>query len=146
MSDRESVSQWLAKRTPWKDWDPRVLRLHIVEHGFRPIPQQGDAVTLKCNKWQEAQSYTYADYVVAFELFATICKNTPIHIIWGAVSSFKIRPGGFERRLAGHFAASVTQVEDAAHLVIQEKPDAVAQVISDALNTIQLSPSTSSKL
>ena len=27
---RESAVQWLAKRAPWKYWDPRVIRLHVV--------------------------------------------------------------------------------------------------------------------
>jgi hypothetical protein len=28
--NRESAIQWLAKRAPWKYWDPRVIRLHVV--------------------------------------------------------------------------------------------------------------------
>jgi len=45
-------------------------------------------------------------------------------------------------------AASVTQVEGVGHssMVVQEYPDALAQVICDALNTIQQTPSTLSKL
>jgi hypothetical protein len=28
--DKDSALTWLAKRPPWKSWDRRVLRLHVV--------------------------------------------------------------------------------------------------------------------
>jgi hypothetical protein len=91
-----------------------------------------------CNKWQEARGYENIEiHMFSAEVFKTVCKKTPIHIIWGADNIFKyvIRtelrfseiniyyvdsPQYIKDALCdvsqGRRAASVTTVEDAGHM------------------------------
>lgn len=80
-------------------WDSReiaLMRAHVLtctsqDHGLHTIQTpEGSAVTLKCLKSQEAHSYPHVEpHIEAARLFSTVCKNTPIHIIWGSRNDFK---------------------------------------------------------
>ncbi|KZP33541.1 alpha/beta-hydrolase [Athelia psychrophila] len=144
--DRETAIQWLSKRSPWKFWDPRALQLYSL-HGLRLVGD-GPSVTLNCVKAQEARAWAHNEPHPepgkpprstpkdAAELFKSICKKSPIHVIWGSRNNFN--PVYIQEALTdasqGRVAASVTKVEGAGHFVVQEKPDALAEKLADALD------------
>lgn len=133
---KEHAFEYFKTRSPWNSWDPRVLRL-LTEHGLEDLPSGG--VTLKCDKKQEAISYP--DVEPHFEgpiQLGRICHSLPIHIIWGGPSDFM--PVYIQDSLSdsseGRIVASVTRVEEAGHMIVQEQPELLAEAISDILSTI----------
>jgi len=133
---KEQAFKYFKTRIPWKFWVPRVVRL-LTEHGLEDLPSGG--ATLKCDKKQEAISYP--DVEPHFEgslQLGRICHLLPIHIIWGAPGD--LMPESIQNSLSdaseGRIVASVTRVEKAGHLIVQEQPDLLAQAICVILNTI----------
>ena len=98
-----------------KAWDKRVVKLFVVsrtgsdlylilyrrpltsislqEFGLRETtkddPFDRPGVTLKCARVQE--SVTLKDKtstVLAFDFLDTLCSNSPVHVIWGAIDDY----------------------------------------------------------
>ena len=64
--------------------------MYLQEFGLRETtkddPYDRPGVTLKCTKIQE--SVTFKDrtsQLLAFDFLDTLCSNTPVHVIWGAI-------------------------------------------------------------
>ncbi|EPS99563.1 hypothetical protein FOMPIDRAFT_1030883 [Fomitopsis schrenkii] len=137
---RANAYTWLQSRPPYSTWDERVLRLHC-EYGLRPVSADNPqgAVTTKCTKAEEVKSLD--DVEVTFEAteqLEHVCDTIPIHVIFGAVVDFvpdygqdDVVDGSRGRRMA-----SVTRIPGAGHLVIEQKPDAVAEGISRILDSL----------
>ncbi|KIK61555.1 hypothetical protein GYMLUDRAFT_42556 [Collybiopsis luxurians FD-317 M1] len=136
--DREEAFKWLSRRFPFRTWDPRVVRI-LAEHGLYQKAPESSEVALKCDKKQEAISYPDVDghFEATIEL-ARVCHALPVHLIWGTNND--LFPGYFQDSLndvtQGRVVASVSRVQDAGHLVVQEKPDQLALRICEALDTI----------
>ncbi|ETW77082.1 hypothetical protein HETIRDRAFT_327342 [Heterobasidion irregulare TC 32-1] len=88
---REAARELFAARS-FKDWDPRVLDLH-VKHGLRDLPtltypdKQG--VTLTCTKIQEAATYRDSHgRFAALRYLATFCADVPTHAVFGAIADY----------------------------------------------------------
>ncbi|KAF7973728.1 hypothetical protein HWV62_14292 [Athelia sp. TMB] len=144
--DKAVALKWLSTKSPWKYWDLRALELYSL-HGLRPVGD-GPNVTLSCAKAQEARAWAHNEPHPepgkpprstpkdAAELFKSLCKQGPIHVIWGSRNNFN--PVYIQEALTdesqGRVAASVTKVEGAGHFVVQEKPDALAEKIAAALD------------
>jgi len=145
---REEAFKWLSKRFPWQVWDPRVVRL-LTEYGLQDAPSPPGGVILKCDRRQEAISYPDIEgHFEATTQMGYVCHALPIHIIWGSQEHFV--PDYIQDSLSdvsqGRVAASVARVDGAAHMVVQEKPERLAQSICDALDSIRFYPSTRSRL
>ncbi|KAJ3795301.1 hypothetical protein GGU11DRAFT_792705, partial [Lentinula aff. detonsa] len=146
--DREEAFRWLSRRFPFRTWDPRVVRL-LVEHGLYQKSPESKAVTLKCDRKQEAISYPDVDgHFEATTELARVCHTLPVHVIWG--TSNDMFPGYFQESLndatQGRIVASASRVHGAGHLVMQEKPDHLALKICEALDTISSYLSLRSRL
>ncbi|KAF8816217.1 hypothetical protein BYT27DRAFT_7238055 [Phlegmacium glaucopus] len=139
---KEQAFEYFKGRFPWKSWDPRVLRL-LTEHGLEELPSGG--VTLKCDKKQEAISYP--DVEPHFEgtlQFGRICHSLPIHVIWGTRIDFwpEYSQNALSDASEGRVVASVTRIQQAGHMVVQEQPELVSQAIRDILSTINVEGSS----
>ncbi|THU89064.1 alpha/beta-hydrolase [Dendrothele bispora CBS 962.96] len=134
---REEAFRYLSKRFPWSMWEPRVVKL-LVTYGLQDIPGS-DRVTLKCDKKQEAVSYPDVDghFEAPLEL-GRVSRVLPVHIVWGTNND--LVPEFIQDSLCdttqGKHVASVSRVEDAGHMVVQEKPDDLAMIICEILNRI----------
>jgi len=129
---------YFSKRIPWGMWDPRIVRLY-TEYGLEELPS--GKVTLKCDRKQEAVSFP--DVEPHFEgavHLGRICHAVPIHIIWGTRND--LVPDFIQDSLSdaskGCIVASVSKIEDAGHMVVQEQPDRLAQAISKILDTLDM--------
>ncbi|KAJ4470388.1 alpha/beta-hydrolase [Lentinula edodes] len=136
--DREEAFRWLSRRFPFRTWDPRVVRL-LVEQGLYQKSPGSKAVSLKCDRKQEAISYPDVDgHFEATTELARVCRTLPVHVIWG--TSNDMFPDYFQDSLTdatqGRIVASASKVHGAGHLVMQEKPDHLALKICEALDTI----------
>ncbi|KAJ3889095.1 Alpha/beta hydrolase family-domain-containing protein [Lentinula edodes] len=136
--NREEAFRWLSRRFPFRTWDPRVVRL-LVEQGLYQKSPGSKAVSLKCDRKQEAISYPDVDgHFEATTELARVCRTLPVHVIWG--TSNDMFPDYFQDSLTdatqGRIVASASKVHGAGHLVMQEKPDHLALKICEALDTI----------
>ncbi|KAE9393434.1 hypothetical protein BT96DRAFT_863528 [Gymnopus androsaceus JB14] len=81
--DREEAFRWLSRRFPFRNWDPRVVRI-LVEQGLHQKSPESLEVTLKCHRRQEAMSYPDVDgHFEATTELARVCHALPVHVIWG---------------------------------------------------------------
>ncbi|KIL71144.1 hypothetical protein M378DRAFT_182764 [Amanita muscaria Koide BX008] len=144
-NSKDDAFAYFMKRVPWKNWDPRVVRL-LVEHGLQAT---GGAVQLKCDKRQEALSY--GDTEPHFEganLISRLCHSLPIHLVFGARDDPV--PDFIKHSLCdtsqGRFVASIRRVKHAGHMVVQEQPDRLADSICGILDGIPTYRSIRSRL
>ncbi|KAK0450346.1 Alpha/beta hydrolase fold-1 [Desarmillaria tabescens] len=133
---RDDARSWLSGRFPWRVWDERVLDI-FVKHGLQEHHQGG--VALKCDRKQEAMSYPDVDgHFEATTELAKVCHAVPVHVIWGTYND--LVPNYFQDCLIdasqGRYVASMTRVRGAGHMIVQEKPDLLAETICDVLDTI----------
>ncbi|KAF9465455.1 Alpha/Beta hydrolase protein [Collybia nuda] len=139
---RDAAFEWFGSRYPWNTWDPRVVR-SLTEYGLQDTPS---GVTLKCDRKQEAASYPDTEgYFESAILIRRVCHALPIHIIWGDGND--LVPEFIQESLSdeseGRVVASVSKVEGAGHMIVQEQPDRLAQTVCDVLDTIVPSPAFS---
>ncbi|KAH9486020.1 Peroxisomal membrane protein LPX1 [Psilocybe cubensis] len=137
---REQAFDYFRKRIPWDTWDERVVRL-MAKHALEDSPDGG--VRLKWDKQHEAVSYLDMDphFVGAIQL-AKVCHSVPIHVIWGTQGD--LVPEFIQESLSdaseGRVVASVTKIEDAGHMVVQEQPDLVANALANILRPLAKFP------
>ncbi|KAF9009253.1 alpha/beta-hydrolase [Hymenopellis radicata] len=124
---------YMKKRTPWKTWDDRVLKLH-VEHGLRAMP---GFVTLKCTKEQEASAWGRATLEEICDVAARVSEVVsvvPTHVMFGEMMD--VIPLSVQNWLAtehGTKFASIKRILGVGHFIPQEDPDIVASCIFENL-------------
>ncbi|KAF8148850.1 alpha/beta-hydrolase [Crassisporium funariophilum] len=147
----DAASRWLKARLPWGAWDESVFEIY-VKHGLRALPtayypEKKVGVTLTTHRLAENVAFTGKQYSYdALNRLNQICAYTPVHLIFGG------RNDMFERDVQdsiidpkeGRTFASVTRIEDAGHLVVQEAPARLASAIFEILS--KGSPAQISKL
>ncbi|KAJ7073376.1 Alpha/beta hydrolase fold-1 [Mycena belliarum] len=128
---REAAYEWLRWRTPWRTWDPRVLRLFTL-HGLEATSDGG--VALKCDVRQEARAFPdVAPHFAAAEALARVARAVPVHLVWATRSH--LMPRALQDALAARGAASITRVES-GHMIVQEQPERAAVAICAALDGV----------
>ncbi|KAI3610366.1 alpha/beta-hydrolase [Moniliophthora roreri] len=151
-ASREEALTSLRTRLPWSSWDERVLRRYIqyglIETDHR---QHNGTVTLKCPKILEAACYPDVDGLFdSAEAFEELCRDMPVHIIWGGQHDFASFSPQLKRALVTdrRVPASVSTVPDAGHMVPLQQPDRLADTLSAILDTIRIpyTPMTQAKL
>ncbi|KZV76686.1 alpha/beta-hydrolase [Peniophora sp. CONT] len=128
--NKASALEYFAKRPPWRTWDRRVLELY-VEHGLYQAPE-GEDVVPKCPKTRESAAFVDLESTfVATEQIAPVSALLPLHIIFGAKNDMMPRYGqdSLIDASKGRMPASVTRVDGAGHLIVQEIPDRLAEVV-----------------
>jgi len=131
-ASRADAYGWFASRFPWKGWDDRVLRVH-VNQGLRLVDENDvrGPVTSKCDKRHEAASYTdFEPTFQAVEQIEKVCREIPIHVIFGAVNDLVPRYSqDCIDPAKGRHVASVTRVPGAGHMIVQQKPNELAEIL-----------------
>jgi len=137
---KEAAHKWLQSRIPYRVWDPRILKLYS-EHGLRQLPTpfhpDKKGVVLVCSPADEAAAFAGTpDTLKAVEHMGTICGVVPFHLVFGARNDMFSREvqDSVHDPSAGRIIASVMRVKGAGHLVVQEKPDRLADALHSVLN------------
>lgn len=140
-STKKEAFEYFSERAPWNAWDDRVLNIY-VDQGLRVEPledPQRSRVVLKCNKVHEGASYRDGEYETRYnatDQIAKVCNNVPIHVIYGEINDFVPRylQASPVDRLKGRKVASIVRIPHAGHMIPQQRPDELAQAISNLLN------------
>ncbi|KAK7046442.1 AB hydrolase-1 domain-containing protein [Favolaschia claudopus] len=127
---RDEAFSWMSRRVPWNAWDSRVVR-KLVEDGLEDTPN--GEVKIKGDRRQEALSYVDVEPQFAGpQEINRIAGTVPVHFIWGSESL--MCPEYIISAVCNkQTAASVTTI-DAGHMIIQEKPDLLADAICAILD------------
>ncbi|KAH9847864.1 alpha/beta-hydrolase [Lenzites betulinus] len=132
---REAARTWLAKRYPWRRWDPRVLDLY-VKHGLRDLPTvtypDKEGVTLTHTRVQESTGYTHhADAFISLERLKEFCSIIPVHCIFGQNNEMVPEETQAEitNEKVGRKMRSIVRLAKTGHLAVQENPRGVALAI-----------------
>ncbi|KAJ6579648.1 Alpha/beta hydrolase fold-1 [Mycena vulgaris] len=137
-SDREQAMAALKRRDRTMKWDPRILSIFveygILQHPGARYPEGAyPGVTLACTRDQEAAMYRDPDGATKpTETLNRLCRTHPVHLILGDVADF-VPKRVHQAIIDGRPFASVTTIEDAGHLIVQEVPDRLGKAIYDAL-------------
>ncbi|KAK0200883.1 Alpha/Beta hydrolase protein [Desarmillaria ectypa] len=134
---REDAKRYLAKRIPWSMWDPRILDIY-VEHGLRSDPLNG-GVRLKCPPRHEAYPFVNI-HEVCFPIteLERVKGKLAVHLVYGEREEMVSREKQEALQKVGAIA-SVTQIPDAGHLVVQEAPDLLGDTIWNIIRGIDRS-------
>jgi len=137
---REAAHKWMKSRPPWNVWDSRNLALY-VEYGLRPLPtilHPGKAgVALSCSPADEFKAFgSTKESLKAVDCLGKICDVIPVHLVFSARDDMFSREqkDSLNNPSQGRVFSSVSRVSGAGHLVVQEKPDLLADVIYAILN------------
>ncbi|KAG7095594.1 hypothetical protein E1B28_006324 [Marasmius oreades] len=161
-TSRKSARKALESSMVHSMWDPRVLDL-FVEYGLRTHPAAKydppfsfNGVTTASTKALEAASFRSDELVVdSLQAYTETTRERAVHIIWGTINDVKSPETRdlLSDESSGRSPASVRFVEDAGHLasciidydndshqvpsaqsqVVQQKPEAVADIILDII-------------
>ncbi|KAG7096188.1 hypothetical protein E1B28_003638 [Marasmius oreades] len=136
-ASREDAYADLKNRNPWSAWDDRVLRLY-TQYGMRSAGSKGE-VALKCSRLVESAIYADIEGLQeSAEIFGKLCKEIPIHVVWGGMQDFPLFPQQLKADLlnpnSGRTAASVTIVPNAGHMVPLQQPFSLADIVSRLLD------------
>ncbi|KAF9021604.1 alpha/beta-hydrolase [Hymenopellis radicata] len=130
---KEAAHQYLAKRAPWSMWDARMLAVY-VEHGLRVDSERG-GVTLRCSPKEESTPFRNAgNGIAAVRALDKTSKYMPVHLVYGERNDMFAREKQDSLLRDGRKFASISRVPECGHLwILQEAPDALADVIFDIL-------------
>ncbi|KZW02333.1 hypothetical protein EXIGLDRAFT_734477 [Exidia glandulosa HHB12029] len=118
---RDDARKYFAARLPWKIWD-RAVQDAYVEHALRPA-DDGNSVTLKCSKEQEASSYTEMQpHIDGAGKLSEIRDATMVHFILGQRDDSMPRYA-HDSIITGQKTASVQWIPNAGHLVSRSSLD-----------------------
>ncbi|KAJ7196947.1 Alpha/beta hydrolase fold-1 [Mycena pura] len=137
-ANRQLAMSALQRRERTKKWDPRIhknfVEYGIVEHPGAKYPEgKYLGVTLACSRDQEAAMYRDPDGATKpMETLNRICRTLPVHLILGSIYDF-LPERVHQAIIDGRPWTSVTTIEDAGHLIVQEVPDRLGKAIWDAL-------------
>ncbi|KAJ7476851.1 Alpha/beta hydrolase fold-1 [Mycena galericulata] len=136
--DRQLAMLALKSRERTKKWDPRILenfvKFGILEHPGARYPEGAyPGVTLACSRDQEAAMYRDPDGATkAMPTLNRVSGTRPVHLILGGIPDFVPKRVHKAIKEATPYA-SITTIEDAGHLIVQEVPDRLGKAIYDAL-------------
>ncbi|KAK0443841.1 Alpha/Beta hydrolase protein [Armillaria borealis] len=129
-ASKDEARVYLKKRAPWSLWDNRILDIYI-EYGTVPHPTK-KGVSLACTPRHEAMPFITGDSVVPLPELDKTHKIIPIHLVYGERNDLFTREKQ-DTLQRGRKFASVTRIPGAGHLVVQEAPDKVGDVIFNIL-------------
>ncbi|KAK0220681.1 Alpha/beta hydrolase fold-1 [Armillaria fumosa] len=132
---KAEAKRYFEGRAPWSYWDSRIRDIY-VEYGLKADLVRG-GWTLKCTPKHELAPFANDQKAVDVlpELNKTI-KVVPIHLIYGGRNDMFSRKKQDSLLGGGRNFASVTRIPDAGHLVVQEAPDEVADVLFGVLRKL----------
>ncbi|KAK0193098.1 Alpha/beta hydrolase fold-1 [Armillaria mellea] len=129
-ASKDEARAYLKKRAPWSVWDNRILNIYI-EYGIVPHPTK-KGVSLTCTPRHEAMPFITGDSVVPLTELDKTHNIIPVHLVHGECNDLFTREKQ-DTLQRGRKFASVTRIPGAGHLVVQEVPDKVGDVVFNIL-------------
>ncbi|KDQ62330.1 hypothetical protein JAAARDRAFT_149140 [Jaapia argillacea MUCL 33604] len=142
-ASREHALESLKKGKRTEIWHPKVLELFVEfalrshpgsDHEFTPY----NGVTLACTREQEAAMYRDVEGPTKpVTDLNEACTRMPVHIVFGDVNDFLPREvhEAVVDPSSGRRFASITRIPKVGHLVPQQAPEQLAEVIFRCLTT-----------
>ncbi|KAK7030680.1 Abhydrolase domain-containing protein mpaH [Favolaschia claudopus] len=137
---RKSARKHLEENIMYATWDPRCLDLFVkyalIDHpaAKHPPPYTFRGVVTALSRDHHARSYMSDDLTFrGVAAYTTLTQKLPVHLIWGAVDEFANDDLRDFMALHGRTPASVSKIEEAGHMVVQQQPDACADQILSIL-------------
>ncbi|KAJ7104518.1 Alpha/beta hydrolase family-domain-containing protein [Mycena belliarum] len=141
---RKAARKELAASPMYSSWDPRVFDLFIenglIDHpGAKdPPPYTFPGVTTALSKVHHARSFQSDDLMIdGINSYAAVTRKIPVHVVWGSIHELanqELKDFMSDAR-AGRTPVSVSYIEGASHMVIQQKPEEAAEMIYSLLTT-----------
>ncbi|KAJ6546341.1 Alpha/beta hydrolase fold-1 [Mycena sp. CBHHK59/15] len=139
---RKAAQKELAASPMYSTWDPRALDL-FIEHGLidhpaakHKAPFTFPGVITALSRDHHARSFQSDDLVEdGMTSYSAMTRRIPVHIVWGSIHELANQElkDFMSDAKAGRTPASVSQIEGASHMVIQQKPEKAAEVIYSLL-------------
>ncbi|KAI0763290.1 alpha/beta-hydrolase [Trametes elegans] len=136
---RADAQAYFEERFPWMVWDPRVREL-FIRHGLREIRVQepgtgrtATKVTLACRKDHERSAYAQDEvYFTVVDRIQSLDRAVPVHYILG--ERHDLIPEYIPQSVMGvRPPASVQEVPEAGHFVVQENPEGLGAALETIL-------------
>lgn len=124
-----------------KKWDPRIQQLYI-QHAIRPHPGSYHVenpyvgFSLACTRDQEAAMYRDPEGATKpIGDLNKVCASRPVHLVLGGIHDFlpKHVHEAIVDPSSGRQFASITTIPESGHLVPQEQPDKLGEIIFGTL-------------
>ncbi|KAJ6604984.1 Alpha/beta hydrolase fold-1 [Mycena sp. CBHHK59/15] len=141
---RKAARKVLQASPVYAFWDPRVFEL-FMEYGLidhpaskHPAPYTFPGVVTALSRDHHARCYMSDKlYNEGLEAYGQLTRKIPVHLVWGAIHELAdVDLKNFMSNLAaGRTPVSVSEIEDAGHMVVQQKPDECGDVILAVLLT-----------
>jgi len=140
--DFATLRAFMARRSPWKKWDPRVLELYLKHAFTEAVDEEGKpCVNPTLRKEEEAILYPSEAHTVNPADVAKIARQLPLHYIWADFPEFVQDNAKADICAAAeNKLVSVRKVPGAGHLIPQEKPDDLALAINAILPSFAAAP------
>ncbi|KAF9036371.1 alpha/beta-hydrolase [Panaeolus papilionaceus] len=155
---------WMSRKAAKKElktspvhstWDPRILDLY-VKHALKthpaaalPEPYSFHGVTTCLSKAQEAACIRSRHAIVdALDSYTRTTQEIPVHIVFGAIHDVAnpVLQAIITDEKNGRKPRTVTHVEGAGHLTVQQAPEKIASLIHSLLAEIHTSPRMGARL
>ncbi|KAJ7292696.1 Alpha/beta hydrolase fold-1 [Mycena rebaudengoi] len=160
---RKVAKKELAASPMYATWDPSVFDL-FMEHAIIPHPASRRARPFKfpgvitcpvegpsrCKTVSVDLTYFFRNSRISKRSFmsedlvkqgvvayATVTQRLPVHVVWGAVDEFandELR-NFMSNTKVGRTPVSISHIDDAGHMVVQQQPARCAEVIVSLLTT-----------
>ncbi|OJA12629.1 hypothetical protein AZE42_04471 [Rhizopogon vesiculosus] len=141
--NREALEKWLiGGKGVWRKWDKRVLSSYI-RYGFEEVDDLGGAaksyVTPTLRKDEESPLYACLSHTVEPESLSRACRavgdaGNGVHIVWAEFQEFITQVAREDiLEAAEHRVMSQRIVTGAGHLIPQEKPDTLGEILVEIL-------------
>ncbi|KAJ7334060.1 Alpha/beta hydrolase fold-1 [Mycena albidolilacea] len=137
---RKAARKALERDMMYATWDPRCLDL-FVEHALiahpaakHQAPFTFPGVITALSRDHHARSFMSDDLTFhGVEAYAAMTQRIPVYLVWGAVDEFANDDLRDFMTKPGRTPASVSKIEDAGHMVIQQQPEKCAEEILSIL-------------
>ncbi|KAJ7461827.1 Alpha/beta hydrolase fold-1 [Mycena galericulata] len=139
---RKAARKELLASPMYSTWDPRVFDL-FIEHGLIDHPAAKHkppftfpGVITALSKEHHALSFRSDDLVKdGITSYAAVTQKIPVHVVWGSIHELANQElkDFMSDPKAGRTPASVSYIEGASHMVIQQKPEQAAEVVYSLL-------------
>ncbi|KAJ7221415.1 Alpha/beta hydrolase fold-1 [Mycena pura] len=141
-ASRKAARRELAKSPMFSGWDARILEL-FVEYGLvahpasqYPPPFTFPGLRTGLSREDHAHSYMSEDITVqGLEAYSSLTQKMPVHLVWGSID--ELANDDLKNFLSsvkdGRTPVSVSKIDGASHMVVQQKPDVCAEKVVSIL-------------
>ncbi|KAJ6518728.1 Alpha/beta hydrolase fold-1 [Mycena sanguinolenta] len=137
---RTAARKALTKDLMYATWDPRCLDLFVkyalIDHpaAKHKAPFTFPGIITALSRDHHARSYMSDAFTFrGVEAYTALTQRLPVHLVWGAVDEFANDDLRDFMTKQGRTPRTVSKIEGAGHMVVQQQPESCADVILSIL-------------